>query len=74
MTANEAHDKFGHADDHVTCKTRMAALGVEITRGNMKPCAAYAAAKAKQKSVPKISNHMSLRQRTNGEYFWTSLR
>ena len=57
MTANEALDKFGHADEDETRQTAEA-LGVKITRGKMKPCPACAAAKAKQKSVPKISDHV----------------
>jgi hypothetical protein len=39
MMANEAHDKFGHADDAATQKAAKE-QGVKIVRGNMKPCAA----------------------------------
>jgi hypothetical protein len=56
MTANEAHEKLGHADEDAT---RLSAkeLGITITRGVMKPCAACGEAKAKQKSVPKHGTH-----------------
>jgi hypothetical protein len=56
MSANEAHEKLGHADEDATRRAAKE-LGITITRGLMKPCAACAAAKAKQKSVPKQSDH-----------------
>ena len=57
MTANEAHKKLGHADKDATRRAAKE-LGIKITRGLMKPCAACAAAKAKQKSVPKYNDHV----------------
>jgi hypothetical protein len=57
MTANEAHDKFGHADNDATQKTAKE-LEIELICSNSKPCAACAAVKAKQKSVPKVSDHV----------------
>ena len=50
ISLQKAHDLFGHmATD--TMRKAAAALGYEITRGGMKPCAACAIAKAKQKKI-----------------------
>jgi hypothetical protein len=56
MSIAEAHNKLGHSNEDATCKTA-AELGIKITQGVMKPCAAWAAAKAKQKSAPKETDH-----------------
>ena len=57
MNIKTAHDALGHMDEE---RTRKAAkqLGIEITRGTLKPCKDCAAGKAKQKNVPKVSNHV----------------
>jgi hypothetical protein len=55
MTVNEAHGKLGHSDEPATRKTAKT-LGIQITRGTMKPCEACTVAKAKQKNVPKVSD------------------
>jgi hypothetical protein len=56
MGIMEARNKLGRSNEDSTC--RMAAeLGIQITQGKMKPCDVCAAAKAKQKNVPKDSDH-----------------
>jgi hypothetical protein len=52
MPIKKAHAVLGHSDEDSTRRTA-AELGIEITRGLMRPCDACAAAKAKQKNVPK---------------------
>ena len=56
MNIVQAHAKFGHCDE---AATRQAAkiLGIELVKGTLPPCEACAAAKAKQKNVPKSSDH-----------------
>jgi hypothetical protein len=56
MSIKEAHNKLAHSSEDSTRKTA-AELGIEITRGLMEPCDACASAKAKQKNVPKESDH-----------------
>ena len=55
ITIKKAHCQLGHMGE---VKTRAAAQGLKyrILRGVLKACEACAIAKAKQKSVPKISN------------------
>jgi hypothetical protein len=48
----QAHDRLGHCSEEMTQKIANY-LGLTITRDGAKPCAACAAAKAKQKAVPK---------------------
>ena len=52
-----AHDILGHMGE---ARTRTAAkhLGIEITRGAMQQCESCATGKAKQKNVPKNSDHV----------------
>ena len=57
MNINEAHRKFGHGHEDAVRKAAKH-LGIEITRGTMKPCLACTKAKAKQKNVPKVSFHV----------------
>jgi hypothetical protein len=67
MNIKTAHDALGHMDEE---KTRKAAkyLGIEITRGSLKPCKDCAAGKAKQKNVPKNSDHIPSNE-VNGQVF-----
>ena len=58
---------FGHASEDETRKTAEA-LGYRVVRGTMKPCDACAAAKAKQKNVPKKSEHVKA-ERPNERVF-----
>ena len=53
----KAHHLFGHASEDETRKTAEA-LGYRVVRGTLKPCDACTAAKAKQKNVPKASEHV----------------
>jgi hypothetical protein len=55
MSIREAHDKLGHGDEPSTWKAAKE-LGIEITRGAMKPCETCTIAKAKHKNVPKESS------------------
>ena len=57
MNINEAHRKFGHGHEDAVRKAAKH-LGIEITRGTMKPCLACTEARAKQKNVPKVSFHV----------------
>jgi hypothetical protein len=54
MTIQQAHERVGHPSKDATRKTAKE-LNWTITRGTMKPCEGCAAAKAKQKNVPKTS-------------------
>ena len=56
MSVQQAHRKLGHCGEEETRKIDKA-LGWTITRGSMLPCVACAEAKAKQKNVPKVSDH-----------------
>ena len=60
MNVKMAHDALGHMDE---ARTREIAkqLDIKITRGRMQPCDNCAAAKAKQKCVPKASDHIPSR-------------
>ena len=62
-----AHQMFGHADEESTKKTAKA-LGFDISKGKMKPCESCARAKAKQRNVPKLSNHQPSNE-VNGRVF-----
>ena len=57
LTIQKAHEFLGHPSE---ATTRWAAkvLNWNLARGGMKPCEACAAAKAKQKNVPKASEHI----------------
>jgi len=58
VNINSAHALCGHTSEEATRATAKA-LGWDITRGVMQPCAACAAGKAKQKNVPKASEHIA---------------
>ena len=55
MTIEQAHVRLGHSSEDATRKAAKA-LNWTLTKGTMKPCDACAAAKAKQKNVPKTSS------------------
>jgi hypothetical protein len=55
MTIEQAHVRLGHSSEDATRKTAKA-LNWTLTKGTLKPCDACAAAKAKQKNVPKTSS------------------
>src|SRR5687767_14166304 len=57
MDANRAHKLLGHTGK-ATARETAKALGWIISKGQMKPCEACTVAKAKQKSVPKVSYHV----------------
>jgi hypothetical protein len=50
MNIDQAHAKFGHANEEDTRKTAKE-LGIVITRGTLRPCEVCTVAKAKQKNV-----------------------
>jgi hypothetical protein len=54
-TIEQAHVSLGHSSEDAARKTTKA-LNWILTKGTLKPCNAYAAAKAKQKNVPKTSS------------------
>ena len=56
MSIAQAHDKLGHCSEDAT-RRGAKALGWHLTKGSLKPCAACAAAKAKQKNVPKYTEN-----------------
>ena len=56
MNINKAHQLFGHMDERKT-RDIAAQLDIEVTRGSFQPCESCAKAKAKQKNVPKKSEH-----------------
>ena len=55
LMIEQAHVCLGHMSEDVTRKTAKA-LNLILTKGTLKLCDAYAAAKAKQKNVPKTSS------------------
>jgi hypothetical protein len=58
MSVQMAHERLGHCGEDLTRKTAKL-MGWELTPGELKPCQACAAGKAKQKNVPKASEHKS---------------
>jgi hypothetical protein len=50
------YDCLGHPGEDIVYKMAKE-LGLTLTRGNLKPCDVYAAGKAKQRNVPKVSTH-----------------
>jgi len=58
MTVQQAHSLLGHCNEEAMHKSTKA-LGWDLKPGDLQPCAACAAAKAKQKNVPKESLHVS---------------
>jgi hypothetical protein len=57
INIEQAHQLFVHMSNETTRATAKA-LGWEITRGSMEPCESCAVVKAKQKNVPKKSEHV----------------
>jgi hypothetical protein len=55
MTIEQAHVRLGHSSEGATRKTAKA-LNWTLTKATLKPCDACAAAKAKQKNLPKASS------------------
>ena len=53
----KAHDLLGHLNESGT-RRAAEALGWTITRGTMMPCGLCGVAKAKQKNVPQVSEHV----------------
>jgi hypothetical protein len=51
-----AHDRLGHPHEDMTRK-KAKELGWTLSRGSLKPCDGCLAGKAKQKNVPKDSDH-----------------
>jgi hypothetical protein len=56
-----AHDMFGHCDEARTRKMAKA-QGFKVSRGTLGPCEACAIGKAKQRNVPKESEHVPAKQ------------
>jgi hypothetical protein len=56
MTIQQDHDRLAHSGEENTRKTANE-LVWRITRGSLKPCDACSTGKAKQKKVPKVSDH-----------------
>jgi hypothetical protein len=52
-----AHDRLGHPHEDITRKMAKE-LGWTLSRGSLKPCDGCTAGKAKQKNVPKESDHV----------------
>ena len=67
ISVNLAHQIFGHGDEASTRKTAKA-LGFELNRGTMKPCVSCSVAKAKQKNLPSLGEHV-LSAESNGRVF-----
>src|SRR5687768_16986062 len=59
MTANSAHEMLGHVGE-VAASATAKALDWVISKEQMKPYESYTVTKAKQKSVPKVSDHVKL--------------
>jgi hypothetical protein len=57
ITIEQAHVRLGHSSEDATRKT-CKALNWILAKGTLKPCDACAAAKARQKNVPKTSSMM----------------
>jgi len=58
------HDKLGHCNEDMTKKAAKL-LGFDIASGNVTPCEACTVAKAKQRLVPKESQHIPAKE-SNG--------
>ena len=63
----EMHDKLGHCNEDMTRKAEKL-LGFDIASGNVTPCEACTIAKAKQRNVPKESQHIPAKAME--EYIW----
>ena len=64
LNIKKAHELLGHMNEEMTRKAAKH-LGWEITKGTMKTCESCAIGKAKQKNVPKKSDHVG--SKANGE-------
>jgi hypothetical protein len=58
MSLVQAHDKLGHMSEDATRKTAKQ-LGWHMTSGHIHPCESCTVGKAKQRNVPKASEHVS---------------
>jgi hypothetical protein len=67
MSIQSAHKKLGHCSKDMTRKAAKA-LCLELSRGSLAACAACAAGKAKQKSVPKKNKHVPTTE-NNGQIY-----
>jgi len=67
LTIQQAHDRLGHCNENATRKTAKE-LGWEITPGSLGPCEACAAAKAKQKNLPKAEEKNEPKEGENCVY------
>jgi hypothetical protein len=68
MTIQQAHEKLGHFGEDAARATS-SVLGWRITRGRLVPCDACAAAKAKQKNVPRTSRNHEKASKEAGRIF-----
>jgi hypothetical protein len=57
LTIQQVHERLGHCNEDMTRKSAKA-LGLDLSRGGLAPCAAYTAGKVKQKNVPKDNEHV----------------
>jgi hypothetical protein len=64
LNIGRAHELLGHMGEDMTRKTAKH-LGWQITRGTLQTCESCAIGKAKQRNVPKISDHVT--SKVNGE-------
>ena len=67
MSIEKAHRLLGHLNEEETRRTAKA-LGWELTRGTLKPCDGCTKGKAKQRNVPKVSDHVKSTE-SNGRIF-----
>jgi Arginine methyltransferase-interacting protein, contains RING Zn-finger len=67
LNIKTAHDRLGHCDEERTRDTARL-LNWSITRGTLPPCRDCAAAKARQRNVPQVSNHVPTED-INGRVF-----
>ena len=68
MTVMQAHQKLGHINEDMTRKVAKS-LGWELTKGSLGVCEACSVGKAKQKNVPKESEHKTVATRPNQRIF-----
>jgi hypothetical protein len=67
LLIGQAHGKFGHCSEALTRGTAKV-LKIDLTQGSLLRCDSCAAGKAKQKNVPKMSEHAP-RAENNGSIF-----
>ena len=68
MSVGKDHDILGHPSEAKTRETAKV-LGWILTRGALIPCRACSTAKAKQKNVPNVSEHI-LHKEAMEESIW----